>query len=164
MKPGSYKLSAKLSTPNISLPSNEIKFEVLESTADKVESYELFKEAYKTWLIKKKREEARDLFRTAIDTYPNSVYTDLHYSFLYQINSIGLNNYRESIDVIKEMIQRDPKSHVSEKFVKSLVLSYQRLNEDDVIINELNQLNNQYGDINPELKKIISNKVKSLQK
>ncbi len=26
LKPGSYKISAKLSTPNISLPSNEIKF------------------------------------------------------------------------------------------------------------------------------------------
>lgn len=165
LKPGSYKLSAKLSTPNISLPSNEIKFEVVEPNADEVESYELFKEAYKTWLIKNKREEeARDLFRTAIDTYPNSIYTDLHYSYLYKINSIGLRDYRACIDVIKEMIQRNPKSHVSEKFVKSLVFSYQQLNEDDIIINELNELNNQYGDINPELKRVISKKIESLQK
>jgi len=164
LKPGSYKLSAKLSTPEISLPSDEITFEVLESTADEVESYELFKEAYNRWLIKKKRQEARELFRRAIDTYPNSIYTDLQYSFLYQVNSIGLKDYRASIDVIKEMIQRNPKSHVSEKFVKSLVFSYQQLNEDDIIINELNELNNQYGDINPELKRVISKKIESLQR
>ncbi len=143
LKPGSYKISAKLSTPNISLPSNEIKFEVIEPNADEVESYELFKEAYTKWLISKEEQEASELFRRAIDTYPNSIYTDLHYSYLYKINSIGLRDYRACIDVIKEMIQRNPKSHVSEKFVKSLVFSYQRLNEDDVIINELNELNHE---------------------
>ena len=164
LKPGSYKISAKLSTPNISLPSNEIKFQVIEPNADEVESYELFKEAYTKWLISKEEQEASELFRRAIDTYPNSIYTDLHYSYLYKINSIGLRDYRACIDVIKEMIQRNPKSHVSEKFVKSLVFSYQRLNEDDVIINELNELNNQYGDVNPELKRVILKKIESLQR
>ena len=148
-----YSLSVTLKTSDENLHSNTIKFSVKEPVGFELEAYNIFKEGFLNWLIKKQNLQAIGLFNKLINDYPNSVYIGTTYINLFRCYKWNLRDYEKAIEVGEELINKYPKSHFSERMVKYISYEYEHLSKSEKINKKMMEFVNKYGDINPEISK-----------
>ena len=153
LKEGAYSIYAQQNSFGIISHSNKVTFLVKEISGKETDALRLFKKGYCTWIYKKNKLQAIEIYRKMIDSYPNSVYVEVAYNHLFMCYKWGPKDYVTAIKVGEELITQFPQSPFSGRMIQYLAGAYEALNEKDKIKPKLIELADKYGDVNPKIRK-----------
>ncbi len=151
LKPGGYLVRINLHSFEEEFTSNELRFDIQIPKSDMQKSYDLYKNALKSWFIKKDQANAITMVKKAIKLYPKAVYTDLNYNLLYTLYFVGNHDYDSAFVTVKELILNYPQSPFSLKRLESIPTCLINLKQTERIDSELKIIAKLNKSINPEI-------------